>query len=257
LNTQRDTLGYGGDIFHVGKFSAVIARKFDFAHSLVKDNFFRALSHDIHMLASKLLVVLHPQLNGNMKKLLLALTATCLVNLANAAIVSADFKNTGDLPYQGNSNGPIVFQATGIAINSSVELNTITPISNPSSWLGGVVAVDIDPLTNILTLTAKDSLDFQTFLFAVTNIVFNAGENVTGFTQLTNNLVTPIYSPTLAFTGSSLSISYDTGTNARFNFINGSSSSFQITTNPATVPLPTSFALIAGGLLLIRRKQKR
>jgi hypothetical protein len=193
-----------------------------------------------------------------MKKLLLTLAATCFVNFANAAIISADFKNSGDLPYlSSGSAGPVVFQATGVSVGAAVEFIPTTPISNPNSWTGGVVTVDIDPLTNILTLTAKDDWDFETFLFAVTNISFNAGETITGFTRLTNNLIAPIYSPTLAFTGNSLQVSYDTGSQNGFKFVPGKSATFQITTSAATVPLPTSIALIAGGLLLIRRKQSR
>jgi hypothetical protein len=192
-----------------------------------------------------------------MKKLLLTLAATCFVNFANAAIVSADFTNTGDLSRSVFSNGPIVFQGNGISVGVGIEFDAITPIANPSGWTPGRVAVDIDPLTNILTLTARDRLDFQTFLFAVTNIAFNAGETITGFTQLTNNLVSPLYSPALSFTGNSLQIFYDTGSNTEFNFARNNSATFQITTSTGTVPVPASIALIAGGLFLMRRKQSR
>jgi hypothetical protein len=171
--------------------------------------------------------------------LLLTLAATCLANFANAAIVSADFKNTVDLPYIGFSVGPIVFQATSVSVGAGIEFNAINPIANPSGWTPGRVAVDIDPLTNI---------------------AFNAGETITGFTQLTNNLVTPVYSPTLTFTGNSLNVYYDSGSAVNtdsFDFSQGNSATFQITTSTGTVPVPASIALIAGGLFLMRQKAKK
>jgi hypothetical protein len=191
-----------------------------------------------------------------MKKITSLIFMMFFANVANATIVTADFRTEGDLPLATGSAGPVVFEAIGVAAGVGPELNSVTPISNPSSWNGGQVAVDLDPTTNILTLTAQDALDFQTFLTSITNITFNAGETVTGISLLTNSLVDPTYVPTFSFTSNSVSVLYNTGTNDEFNFVQFGTATFQITTAAGTVPVPASLGLVLVGLIGLRKKIK-
>jgi hypothetical protein len=188
-----------------------------------------------------------------MKKTLLTIATVLCTNLASAAIISADFKNQGDLP-NFQSAGPVTFQATNVSVGSGIEFDTAIPFSNPSGWSGGQVAVDIDPLTNILTLTARDKLDFQTYLVAITNIGFNSGESLAGISLISNQLVTPLYTPTFSVSGNSIQISYNSGGGlSEFSFQQGNTATFQLATT-ASVPVPASLALLASGLLLMGRK---
>ncbi len=189
-----------------------------------------------------------------MKKIILALATLALTGFSNAAILSADFTNKGDLPYSVNSTGALVFAATNVTVGAGIEFDAVTPTANPSGWTPGRVAVDINPTTNILTLTARDALDFQTFLFEISNIVLSVGENITGFTLISNNLMEPVYAPTLSFTNNSLNIFFDTGSNTEFDFVTDGQATFQISTSTGQVPAPASLALIAVGLVLMRKK---
>jgi hypothetical protein len=189
-----------------------------------------------------------------MKKILLTIATVLCTNLASAAIISADFKNQGNLPYLFPASSPITFQASNVTVGAGVEFDDAIPVSNPSGWQGGQVAVDIDPLTNILTLTARNKLDFQTYLVAITNIGFNSGESLAGISLLSNQLVSPLYTPTFSVSGNSIQISYDSGAgNAEFFFKQGNTATFQLATT-ANVPVPASLALLASGLLLMGRK---
>jgi hypothetical protein len=189
-----------------------------------------------------------------MKKILLTIATVLCTNLASAAIISADFENQGNLPYFSPTSSPITFQALNVAVGAGIEFDSAIPVSNPSGWLGGRVAVDIDPLTKILTLTARDNLDFETYLVAITNIGFNSGESLAGISLISNQLITPLYTPTFSVSGNSIQIFYDAGSgNAGFDFQQGNTATFQLATT-ASVPVPASLALLASGLLLMRRK---
>ena len=156
---------------------------------------------------------------------------------AQAAIVQGDFTNSLDLPATRPA-GPKVWQTLAQPVGSGVELNATasTLIANPSSWRGGEVDVDLDPATQILTLTAKDALDFETANFTISQIQFDATDEITGITLLNNGLTDPSVVPTLSHTANSVSIVFDTNPYA-FDFIPGATAQFQLTTKVIAPPL--------------------
>lgn len=188
-----------------------------------------------------------------MKKLLCAVMLLFSA-AANAAIISGDFRNESDLPYCCARSGPVVLEAIGQSVGAGTELDGSASFSNPSGWGGGIVYVDLNPITNLLTLFSQDTWDFQTFSAAISNIQFDAAEVITGLTLLTNNLTDAGIVPSLSFTGNSLLISYDT--QGSFNFT-GRSATFQISTSAQAVPEPGSLLLLSLGLIGLLGMRRR
>ena len=191
----------------------------------------------------------------NCTKRLLA-TVSLLAGLASAqaqSISIADFRTESDLPYMGTA-GPLVYEQLGVAVGTGVELGSSPIVSNPSEWGGGVVYLDLDPATNILTLTSQDAWNFQTFKATLTNI---SGATVDGITLLTNNLTTansdgsPV-TPIVSFTGDSLTVLYDIESAADPDssfYFTGGTATFQVAVSE--VPEPATYAMWLGGLTLV------
>jgi hypothetical protein len=190
---------------------------------------------------------------------ILVVLVTLSAATVQAAMTTGDFRTESDLPYVGHTQGPLVYEALGATIGGGVELDSSHYVENPSSWGGGVVHMDLDPTTNILTLDSQDTWDFQTFDAWITNIAFGAGEAITGITMLTNDLTTPVVAPTLAFTDNSVHIGYDIGAGSFFDFTEGTAT-FQISTSaiPA-VPAPSAVLLgsLGAGLVGWMKRRKR
>jgi hypothetical protein len=186
----------------------------------------------------------------------LVLSASCLVNVASANLIVGDFITNSDLPSQGS--GALVYQELAQSIGTGYELELADGdfVTNPSSWRGGLVWMDYNPLTNILLLDSQDDWDFETFDAYINNIQFSAGEHITGISLLSNDLITPIVTPSLSFTDDSIHISYA----GSFDFT-GNSASFQITTSSGTstsVPEPSTLAIFALGMIgLASRRFKK
>jgi hypothetical protein len=176
------------------------------------------------------------------KRLLLAAALACLSTASSAAILTADFRTESDLPSFGSGN-PLVYEHLGATVGVGAELDDSHLLTNPDNWIGGVVHVDLDPATSILTLSSQDSWDFQTFTATLKHIT---GATVTGIFLLTNNLTTPNVAPTLSFTADSVTVSYDYVPDV-FNFSNRTAT-FQLSTSTAVVPEPSSIALVLSGV---------
>jgi PEP-CTERM motif len=173
-------------------------------------------------------------------------------------VVQGDFSTAADLPFCCARVGARTTSVAGAAVGAGVELQN-QGLNNPSSWLGGEVWVDLNPTTWVLTLTAKDGLDYQTFSARVANLQFDtAGAFVSGISLLSNGLVTGGLVPTLGFTGNSVSVDYSTA--GSFNFVNGGTARFQLDIDvdslasmPAVTPIPepSTYALMALGLAAV------
>jgi hypothetical protein len=176
-----------------------------------------------------------------MKKILLSVLLSAAAVCSQAAVISADFKSAADLPYCCFRSGPVTVTALNQTVGAGFELDGSSTFSNPSGWSGGRVYADLDPVTGLLTLDSQDTLDFQSFVFTLTNMQFSGGQSLLGLSTLTNSLTDNGIVPTLAFTGNSLSITYDIGNT--FNFT-GNNATFQLDLGTSgNVPEPGSLAL--------------
>jgi hypothetical protein len=192
--------------------------------------------------------------------------------LASAAFVSADFRSEFDLPdFVGP--GPRVFEALNEPVAGAPDLSSVNQIANPNNWAGSATT-DLDS-SGLVTLTGDQELagfaNFDLAIFQISNIVFSAGETITGLSVVSSGLLDTFYglgviAPVINFTANSVTITYDTtGANAitDFQFLDGGASTFQINTSNTptpTVPVPAALPLMAGALglagLMARRAKK-
>lgn len=191
--------------------------------------------------------------------LVLMVLVTLGAGTAQATMTAGDFRTESHLP-DHSSNGPLVYGALGATIGGEVELNNSHFVENPSYWGGGVVHMDLDPVTNLLTLDSQGTWNFQTFDAWGTNVTFDAGETITGITMLSNDLTDIGVAPTLAFTDNSIHISYDYGQPCDTFRFSGETATFQITTSGVpTVPAPSALLLgsLGAGLVGWMKRRRR
>lgn len=188
-----------------------------------------------------------------MKSLLAGAFAATLLALSApvaAQVVSGDFRTESNLPTV-REGLPLVYQNQGAVLGAGYELNGNHLVSNPSSWTGGVVFVDWDALTNIVTLDSQDTLDFQTFDLFINNITFGGAQKISGISLLGNGLTNPGITPTWTFTDNSLRISYSAIPDG-FLF-SGGTASFQIALDNVVgaVPEPQTWAMMIMGFGMV------
>ena len=173
--------------------------------------------------------------------------------LASAAFVSADFQVDLDLP--DISSGARVLQSLGQSVAGAPDVSAADEIANPSFW-GGAASIDLDA-AGLLTLTGDHEgstfADYDLAIFSISNIVFDAGETITGVSILTEGLLDPnfgpVFSPLISFTANSVTLTFDTtgsGNNADFEFVDGGTSTYSIQTS--AIPVPAALPLMAGAL---------
>ncbi len=198
-----------------------------------------------------------PQRVSALVTMILPVLFLVLCPAVQAGLISGDFRTESNLPDVRNGL-PLVYQDLGAAIGPGYELDDNDFLENPDNWGGGVVWMDYDPSTDILTLDSQDDWDFKTFDAWISNIVFDTpGEFISGINLLTNDLTSPLVTPSLSFTADSLHISYDNMPNV-FYFTTRTAT-FQIETT-TVVPEPGSLIIglgLLGGLLARRWKRGR
>jgi len=191
-----------------------------------------------------------------MRKLFLSLLMVFSAAGAHADIISADFKTASDLPYCCSRSGPVTQQAIGKTVGAGFEIDGSTPVSNPSGWGGGIVHVDLDPVTGLLILASQDTWDFETFVLTIDDIHFDAGQRLNGLSYISGQLTDINLVPELTFTSNSLRIAYDNHSTFHFS---GGKATFQLDVGSAAeVPEPATvslFGLAFLGFVLARRRK--
>lgn len=173
-------------------------------------------------------------------------------------VVQGDFSTASDLPFCCARSGARTTSVTGAAVGAGTELQN-QGLSNPSAWMGGQVWMDLDPTTWVLTLTALDNLDFQTFSARIANLQFDTpGAFISGVSLLSNGLTSTGLTPLLSFTSNSVSVDYSTP--LFFYFVSNGTARFQLDIDvdslasmPAVTPIPEpgTYALMALGLAAV------
>jgi hypothetical protein len=163
-------------------------------------------------------------------KRIIVLTAAYLVASQSLAQIVGDFRTESDLPYFG-SNGPLIYENIGVTVDGSIELTEANFSANPSFWMGGLVYMDLDPDTGILTLASQDEMDFERFVAQISNISnISGGDEVSGLELISGNITTTDIAPSLSYTADSIQIIYDDG---NLFWLTGTSALFQILFAPA------------------------
>lgn len=196
----------------------------------------------------------------------LAIGAVVLApGLASAGFVSADFEVNLDLPDAG-SFGARVLQRLAEPVAGAPDVSAADEIANPSGW-NGAASIDLSG-SGLLTLTGDQEgagfADFDLVVFSISNIVFDAGESITGVSTLSEGILDPghgsVFSPVISFTADSVTLTFDTsgsGGGADFQLLDGGVSTYQVDTS--AVPVPAALPLMAGALgvmgLVARRRK--
>lgn len=190
----------------------------------------------------------------NISKLLVAGCCAMSVFSAQASLLTADFRTESDLL---PGSGPVVYQSLGRSVGAGDELAGANLLQNPSFWTGGVVWLDYNPASQLLTLKSRDTGDFDTFEARISNAAFSAaGEQFSGLSLVGGQLASGA-SPVLSFTADSLRIRYLAPAGLTFT---GGSAVFQVSTILKAlppVPEPETWALLLGGMGLLTARLRR
>ena len=200
-----------------------------------------------------------------MKPILVFAAITAIVfsdnNHLYAQVLSADFREELSVPTQ--SPAIRVLAALGEPVDGSPDLSELNEVANPDGYAGSAL-FDIDP-TGLITLTGDHEggnfANYQLVEFTISNIQFSDNETISGIETLFDNIVDPNgittgpFSVTTSFSADSISIVYQADTTEAFDFGNGFSSQFQITTN--SVPEPSAFLGSFWVIIVASMRRKR
>ncbi|NOQ63013.1 MAG: PEP-CTERM sorting domain-containing protein [Methyloprofundus sp.] len=191
--------------------------------------------------------------NKALSPILLAVASFSFYSNASASIIQADFRS--DLKLVGFTR--VLERTEQVLPNAGFELGELDEISNPRNW-NDSLQVDLDPLSNIVTLTPSFANIYDIITISISNMLFDDSNQVTGFSVISSGSATTFDSLTTSFTNNSVNIQY-IGDNLEL-FETGSDT-FQITLGPANiVPEPSAIVLMGLGIWSFgaaRCKQKK
>jgi hypothetical protein len=201
--------------------------------------------------------------------LALALAALTLAGPVSAAVLSADFRTSFELP-DLPAPQPRVLEANGRTVGDGPELTNADEVSNPL-FFSGTVFTDL-ARDGLLRLIADDSNTYDKVVFQVSNLRFESPTNrIVGVRVLRDAVFEPsfgverLFPPTIAFTDDSVTVTYDMsgmGMLTDLTITPGGESVFQLVLADdamSVVPLPASLSLLVaglGGLALVRGRRR-
>lgn len=198
----------------------------------------------------------------NMTRRLALLPALVLTfaGLSSAAVIGGDFYESLDLP--DFSVGARILSRTGVVFPSAgPHLTDVDETQNPSAWTNMLLPA-FNAGTNVLSLVADGSNNYQVITFTLSNLTFDNGMQVVGIAPLsTGNAVTGAFTMNTSFTANSVTITYTAdglGSSGNF-FINPQADLFELQLGTTATPEPGTIVLAGAGLLAVfatrRRKQ--
>ncbi|MCF6215317.1 MAG: PEP-CTERM sorting domain-containing protein [Emcibacter sp.] len=149
---------------------------------------------------------------------------------------------------------PVCFFTDDRAIGAGSELTIADQTANPSGWNG---YLDVDMSGYLLTIThMEDATDYQTASITLTDILFDlVGEMIIDVTLITDSIIdfagSAPYTEEILFTNNSIILNFfvnDIPGQDIFNFIDGGTATYQITTRTVSVNAPASLGLMFLGL---------
>ena len=203
-----------------------------------------------------------------MKKILIAavIVAVSMAGTAQAILHGdeVDIRIEMGLPFVPHDLGPRVFEAIGVTVDDSVELDSTDEIENPSDWFGNVGA-NVDGRSDLITIFVEAAAPYQRIDVWLADLDWgDTAGTITGLSLVADELLNPISDPTtLNFTwgDDSVHIAWtidEPGEDEVFGLARDGFATFQIHTRHHDVPeTGATIVLLAFGVVAIVSMHRR